>query len=105
MLDEKKEASKYKLVIVLCADWSRATTHGSKFMIEKIIDTTIQTIDKSQVEPKKRAKKKVESKISFNDYNLQEWQKLDTTGMAKKIETIIARVCFYPKLEKVVLQK
>ena len=37
MLDEKKEASKYKLVIVFCIDWSRETTHGSRFMIEKVL--------------------------------------------------------------------
>ena len=91
MLDKKKEASKYKLVIVFCTDWSRRTTHGTKFMIERANETVIQNINKP--------------KISFDDYNLQEWRKRDKTGMARKIETIIARVCCYPNLEQVVLQK
>ena len=88
MLDKEKEASKYKLVIVFCSDCSRETTHGTKFMVERINETVIQNINKP--------------KISFDDCTLQEWQKSDKTGMAEKIETIIAKVCYYPNLKQVV---
>jgi hypothetical protein len=53
MLDEKNEASKYKLVIVFCTDWSRETTHGSKFKIERVNENTNQAIDNKSNSVKK----------------------------------------------------
>ena len=91
MLDKKNEAAKYKLVIVLCTDWSRQTVHGSKFKVQNIEETKTKMKDKP--------------KISFDDCTLQEWQGNDKTGMANKIETVIARVCYYPNLQDIVLQK
>jgi hypothetical protein len=104
MLDEKNEAFKYKLVIVLCADWSRETTHGSKFIIERVNEPTIKKIDTTLIDKTDKSKT-VKEKMIFDNFTLQEWQENDKTDMARKIETIIARVCYYPNLEKVVLQK
>jgi hypothetical protein len=109
MLDNKNESAKYKLVIVLCTDWSREIIHGSKFKIKKINKTIIEGTDEGTTIPKisygSQEENNNKPEIDFEVYTLQEWKQFDKSGIAKKINTIIARVCYYPNLEHIVLQK
>ena len=77
MLDIEKDpiAATYKLVIIFCVDWCRERTSGSKFGGVEI------------------------------PYNLEEWQKADPHNkIAQRIETVIARVCYYPNNPKFSLE-
>ena len=63
--------NKYKIVLLLCADWSRAITNGPRFNTDTDDDLTLSELKKQE-------------KISF----------------IKEMEVIIARVCYYPNKEK-----
>lgn len=76
MLDIQKDpiAATYKLVIIFCVDMCIERTTSSKFILKNGKDGI--------------------------PYNLEEWHKdepHDYNMIAKRIEMVIARVCYYPK--------
>jgi hypothetical protein len=96
MFDEKNKTSKNNnSVILFCTDWSRDTTHGSKFKIKRVDEAAIQRINSTD------STKTENVKISFNDCTLQEWRKINESNgiMANKIVIVIVRdYCYYPTI-------